>query len=205
MVDLRRARRVCSPAGAGIAAGHELAGIAGRPVLTARPATGSTGLSGRLLPAGAWPAAWSGWFIIRPVNAVLGWFFRGFNRGFDGMTAGYGWMVGKLLRLSVMVLLVYGGLLVLTVLRSSRARRPASFRSRTRAGSSSTSSCPIRRRWNGPRRPWPRSSRSPAKRPGVGHTVTICGHLVPPAGQQPQLRLDVRRPRTVRRAARARA
>ena len=21
-----------------------------------------------------------GWFIIRPVNAVLGWFFRGFNR-----------------------------------------------------------------------------------------------------------------------------
>ena len=24
-----------------------------------------------------------GWFIIRPVNAVLGWFFGGFNRGFD--------------------------------------------------------------------------------------------------------------------------
>ena len=28
-----------------------------------------------------------GWFIIRPVNAVLGWFFRGFNRVFDQVTA----------------------------------------------------------------------------------------------------------------------
>ena len=27
----------------------------------------------------------------RPVNAVLGWFFRGFNRVFDGITAAYGW------------------------------------------------------------------------------------------------------------------
>ena len=28
-----------------------------------------------------------GWFVIRPVNAVLGWFFRGFNRFFDWLTA----------------------------------------------------------------------------------------------------------------------
>jgi multidrug efflux pump len=55
-----------------------------------------------------------GWFIIRPVNAVLGWLFRGFNRLFDGMTGAYGWMVGKSLRMSVIVLMVYGGLLVLT-------------------------------------------------------------------------------------------
>ena len=27
-----------------------------------------------------------GWFIIRPVNAVLGWFFQRFNRFFDWMT-----------------------------------------------------------------------------------------------------------------------
>ena len=27
-----------------------------------------------------------GRFLIRPVNAVLGWFFRGFNRVFDGVT-----------------------------------------------------------------------------------------------------------------------
>ena len=33
-----------------------------------------------------------GWLVIRPVNAVLGWLFRGFNRIFDGMTVVYGWI-----------------------------------------------------------------------------------------------------------------
>jgi multidrug efflux pump len=55
-----------------------------------------------------------GWIVIRPVNAVLGWLFRGFNHGFDRMAAVYGWTVGKTLRVSVLVLGVYGGLLVLT-------------------------------------------------------------------------------------------
>ena len=55
-----------------------------------------------------------GWFIIRPVNAVLGWLFRGFNHGFDWMSGVYGHSVGKLLRLSALVLVVYCGLLALT-------------------------------------------------------------------------------------------
>ncbi len=55
-----------------------------------------------------------GWFSIRPVNAMLGWFFRGFNRAFDRMTGLYGRAVGRMLRLSVVVLFVYGGLLGLT-------------------------------------------------------------------------------------------
>jgi multidrug efflux pump len=55
-----------------------------------------------------------GWFIIRPVNAALGWFFRGFNHYFDRMAAVYGKSVGMVLRLSAVVLLIYGGLLVLT-------------------------------------------------------------------------------------------
>jgi len=55
-----------------------------------------------------------GWFLIRPVNAVLGWLFRGFNRWFDRMAGSYTWLVGKVLRISVLVLLVYGGLLGLT-------------------------------------------------------------------------------------------
>ena len=55
-----------------------------------------------------------GKLVIRPVNAVLLWLFRGFNRGFDMVTAVYGWTVGKLLRLSAVVLLAYGGLLFLT-------------------------------------------------------------------------------------------
>jgi multidrug efflux pump len=71
-------------------------------------------ISAAYFAPGALAGGLVGWIIIRPVNAVLGWFFRGFNRVFDGVTAAYGWMVGKVLRLSVAVLLAYGGLLVLT-------------------------------------------------------------------------------------------
>src|SRR5208337_4113104 len=75
------------------------------------------------LPWAVWVAAFTpgalvgglaGWFLIGPVNAVLGWLFRGFNRLFDRMTVFYGRLVGSLLRVSLVVLMVYGGLLVLT-------------------------------------------------------------------------------------------
>ncbi|MGZ3382377.1 MAG: efflux RND transporter permease subunit, partial [Isosphaeraceae bacterium] len=75
------------------------------------------------LPWAVWVAAFTpgalvgglaGWFLIGPVNAVLGWLFRGFNRLFDRMTVFYGRLVGSLLRVSLVVLIVYGGLLVLT-------------------------------------------------------------------------------------------
>jgi multidrug efflux pump subunit AcrB len=55
-----------------------------------------------------------GWLIIRPVNAVLGWVFRGFNHLFDGVTAVYGASVSGILRLSVVPLVLYGGLLLVT-------------------------------------------------------------------------------------------
>ncbi|MGA2065071.1 MAG: efflux RND transporter permease subunit [Thermoguttaceae bacterium] len=55
-----------------------------------------------------------GWFVIRPVNAVLGFLFGGFNRWFDWMTGLYGRGVGRTLRLSAMVLAIYGGLLGMT-------------------------------------------------------------------------------------------
>ncbi len=48
------------------------------------------------------------------LDSLLGWFFRLFNGTFGAGTNGYGWVVGRLLRGSVLVLLVYGGLLVLT-------------------------------------------------------------------------------------------
>jgi hydrophobe/amphiphile efflux-1 (HAE1) family protein len=48
--------------------------------------------------------------LVKPIHA----FFRLFNRGFDGMAGGYGWMTGRLVRLPVLVLLVYAGLLGLT-------------------------------------------------------------------------------------------
>src|SRR4029077_20350143 len=52
-----------------------------------------------------------GWFIVRPVNWVLGFFFRGFNWVFDWVTRVYGQVVSWSLRLCVIVLLVYVGLI----------------------------------------------------------------------------------------------
>jgi multidrug efflux pump len=44
----------------------------------------------------------------------LGWFFTRFNAGFDRTTGGYTWVVRWLLRLALIALVVYGGLLFLT-------------------------------------------------------------------------------------------
>jgi multidrug efflux pump len=48
------------------------------------------------------------------LDTLLGWFFRLFNSVFGATTTGYGWVVGRLLRGSLFVLLIYGGLVVLT-------------------------------------------------------------------------------------------
>src|SRR5436309_15913648 len=56
-----------------------------------------------------------GWLVIGPVNRALAWFFGWFNAIFDHITTAYGWVVGKSLRLSVIVMLIYAGLLGLTV------------------------------------------------------------------------------------------
>ena len=66
-----------------------------------------------------------GWFIIRPVNAVLAFLFGGFNRGFDWLTGLYGRGVGRTLRLSAMVLAIYAGLLGLTYWQFQRT--PSGF------------------------------------------------------------------------------
>jgi multidrug efflux pump len=62
-----------------------------------------------------------GWFTIHPVNGVLGWLFRGFNRLFDVLTARYAWVVGKSLRVTYIVLFAYVGLLALTAWEFQRA------------------------------------------------------------------------------------
>jgi multidrug efflux pump len=76
-------------------------------------ATWSVDLLVAFLP-GALLGGLAGWFIIRPVNVTLGWFFRIFNGAFDGLTAFYGATVSGVLRGSLFVLLLYGGLLALT-------------------------------------------------------------------------------------------
>ena len=69
--------------------------------------------------------ALGGWVVGRPLNLVLSAAFRLFNAGFNRATNLYTRSVGMLLRVSVLVLLVYGGLVYLTYLGFTKA--PAGF------------------------------------------------------------------------------
>ncbi len=55
-----------------------------------------------------------GWLVAGILDRLLVAFFRLFNAIFNAATNGYTWMVGGLLRVSVLVLIGYGGLLYLT-------------------------------------------------------------------------------------------
>ncbi len=57
----------------------------------------------------------AGFFLSRPINFVLTYFLKGFNWLFDRLTNFYGLLVARALRLSVIVLVIYAGLLGLTV------------------------------------------------------------------------------------------
>lgn len=61
------------------------------------------------------PAAVAGWVLSRPLNHVLALFFGVFNRVLDRLTSVYTGIVGVSLRLSVLVLILYVGLVGLTV------------------------------------------------------------------------------------------
>jgi multidrug efflux pump subunit AcrB len=63
----------------------------------------------------------AGWIVGRLINVLLGAAFRAFNAGFARATSGYIGLVGKTLRISLLVLAVYGGLLFLTYWSFSQA------------------------------------------------------------------------------------
>ncbi len=48
-----------------------------------------------------------GSLLMRPVRA----FFRGFNWSFDKLSSGYGWFVSRTVRIAVVMLVVYGGII----------------------------------------------------------------------------------------------
>jgi multidrug efflux pump len=78
-----------------------------------------SGLKGTLLSVvlflpGAIAGGVVGRFVVRWVNWILSFFFRGFNWVFDWATQAYGSLVGWCLRLSTIVLVVYVGLIGLT-------------------------------------------------------------------------------------------
>ena len=110
-----RGRRSWRPA-AGRAmrySGPELLRLAGRRV--ASPCIG-TAISPELAAklAGLAAGAAGGWLLSGLLNRAFGWVFLLFNKAFDAATSVYTRMVGGLLRVSVLVLLLYGGLLGLT-------------------------------------------------------------------------------------------
>jgi multidrug efflux pump subunit AcrB len=117
----------------------------------------------------------AGWFLIRPVNAALAWFFQGFNRFFDRTTELYGSTVGKVLRLSVIALVVYGGLLAMTCWQFQRT--PTGFIPQQDKGYlilnvQLPDSASVERT----RRVMARIETLARKTPGVAHTVGISGH-----------------------------
>ncbi len=57
-----------------------------------------------------------GWLLATLVNRILGLFFKGFNKVFDMTILGYGKIVAGFLRILVIGLIVYAGLIVLTYL-----------------------------------------------------------------------------------------
>ncbi len=81
----------------------------------------SWAITGAYFAPGAVVGAIFGLLFIKPINAILGWSFREFNRLFHQMTDVYGTIVGHVLRISALVLIVYGGLLVLTYWQFNRA------------------------------------------------------------------------------------
>jgi hydrophobe/amphiphile efflux-1 (HAE1) family protein len=52
--------------------------------------------------------------LLATLAAPLNWFFAGFNRAFDWLSGGYAAFTGRIIRLGVVVLVLYAGLLALT-------------------------------------------------------------------------------------------
>ena len=136
------------------------------------------------------------------LDLLLGWFFRLFNWAFGKGTAGYGWVVARLLRGSVLVVLAYAGLLVLTgwVFRGAHGLHPAtgSGPDHLQHPVARLGLAPADSGGGGPNR----GDRPPDG--GRGPHDHDLGHIVRAAGQQPQFRDDVRRPGAVREAAQPR-
>ena len=115
-----------------------------------------------------------GWFVARPVNALLRLLFRGFNYLFEQLTAAYGWSVGRLLRLAAAALAVYAGLLALTYGAAHRAPTgfvPQQDQGRVFVGIQLPDSASLQRTEQVVKQIKEITRRTP----GVADTIAICG------------------------------
>jgi hydrophobe/amphiphile efflux-1 (HAE1) family protein len=112
--------------------------------------------------------------LARPANWLLFVLFRGFNRGFDYSTGIYARTVGGLLRVSVIVLVVYGGLLALTYAGFDRAPKgfiPAQDKGYLLVNVQLPDSASVLRT----QRVMRRIEELARQTRGVGHTVAVAG------------------------------
>ena len=115
--------------------------------------------------------------LARSIDWGLGWFFRIFNRSFEASTGLYARLVGGLLRISLLVLIVYGGLLYLTVWSFKRAPQgfiPLQDKAYLIANIQLPDSASLQRTKDVVRR----VGEIARANPGVAHTVEIAGYSV---------------------------
>ncbi len=118
-----------------------------------------------------------GWILSRPLNAIMGWSFFQFNRGFDAATGVYARVVKGLLRVSLLVLVIYGGLLWLTYTGFTRTPTgfiPAQDKGYLLVNVQLPDSSSLDRTKNVMRQ----VEELAGKLPGVAHTLSIAGQSI---------------------------
>ena len=114
------------------------------------------------------PVAWL-------LDTVLGWLFRSFNLVYDRTTAAYAWIVGRLVRINLLVLLAYGGLLLWTYWLFSSAPRgfvPQQDQGRIIAAVQLPDSASLERT----RDALAKIDEITRHTPGVAHSLTVAGY-----------------------------
>jgi multidrug efflux pump subunit AcrB len=111
------------------------------------------------------------------LNAILGWTFRTFNLGFNFATDVYTWLVGGCLRISLLVLVVYGGLVGLTYQSFVIAPKgfiPLQDKGYLLVNVQLPDSASVQRT----QQTMQRIEKIAAKVPGIHHTVAIAGQSI---------------------------
>ena len=126
-----------------------------------------------VLLAGALVGWLAGWVLDR----ILVWFFGVFNAGFQAVTLGYTWIVSIMLKGSVVVLLIYGGLLYLTY--DAFDRTPTGFiPSQDKGYLLVNVQMPDSTSVEKTQKVMRRVEEIASKTPGVKHTVAIAGQSI---------------------------
>ena len=118
-----------------------------------------------------------GWVLGWPLDRALVWFFGVFNAGFSAVTRGYTRIVGLMLKGSLAVLLIYGGLLYLAYYAFERT--PTGFIPEQDKGYLLVNvQMPDSTSLEQTQRVMSRVEKVALKTPGVKHTVAITGQSI---------------------------